>query len=113
LNTKAVPRLFAANNWVLEKLPQIKTADLKTPSIKEIALLLRSMKIDMTKNKELLNFMLNLMHAPTMSEEVYNEFIAAREAQAEDEMGGADDADMQDTADNDAKQSDEAYVGGE
>ncbi len=113
LNTKAVPRLFAANNWALEKLPQIKTADLKTPSIKEIALLLRSMKIDMTKNKELLNFMLNLMHAPTMSEEVYNEFMSAREAQAEGEMGAADDADMQDTADNDAKQSDEAYVGGE
>lgn len=107
LNTKAVPMLFAVNNWAVEKLPTIVADDLKAPNPKEIALLLRSFKVDITKNKELFNFVLNLMQAPTLTQEQFDEFMSLQ-TELDDEYGPVDD--LQDTADNDDKQSDAAYV---
>lgn len=107
LNTKAVPMLFAVNNWAVEKLPTIVADDLKAPNPKEIALLLRSFKVDITKNKELFNFVLNLMQAPTLTQEQFDEFMSLQ-TELDDEYGPVDD--LQDPADNDDKQSDAAYV---
>lgn len=108
LNTRAVPKLFAINNWTLEKLPQIVVEDLQVPGIKEIALLLRSFGTDFTKNRKIFNFVLELMNAPVLDEEEFNAYLAAQD---EGKLsGGPDDPDLQDTATNDAKQSGEAYV---
>lgn len=108
LNTKALPKLFAVNNWTLEKLPKILADDLQQPSIKEIALLLRSLKPDISKDQQLFNFILELMQAPAMDAERYNAFLAATAADSEED-GAAGDSD---TIDGDLKQSDEAYTEG-
>ncbi len=108
LNTKALPKLFAVNNWTLEKLPKILADDLQQPSIKEIALLLRSLKPDISKDQQLFNFILELMQAPTMDAERYNAFLAATAADSEEDDAAGDS----DTIDGDLKQSDEAYTEG-
>ncbi len=125
INTKAVPRLFSANNWTLEKLPEIIVEELQVPDAKEIALLLRSFKTDVTKDRKLFNFVLDLMHAPNLSEEEFTTYNAAQSAgnnKASNGLGKDPNADpnatpndtadptLQDTATNDAKQSDAAYV---
>ena len=46
LNTRAVPKLFAVNNWT----PMIAADDLKA-KYQEIALLLRSFKVDITREE--------------------------------------------------------------
>ncbi len=108
LNTKALPRLFAVNNWTLEKLPKIVADDLQQPSIKEIALLLRSLKPDISKDQQLFNFVLELMQAPAMDAERYTAFLAAVAADNEKDTPTSDS----DTIDGDLKQSDEAYTEG-
>ena len=105
LNTYAVPTLFAVNNWTLEKLPQITADDLDTPDIREVALLLRSFKTDITRDPKLFNFVLDLMQAPQLTAEEFAAFLAA---QVKDENNA--DVEGQDTVENDLKQSDQAYT---
>lgn len=115
MNTKAIPALFNLNGIQLEKYPEITAEDLETPTIKEVALLLRSMKVDVHKNKDLYNFLLNLINAPEMDEEA---FLALQDIGGEGENTGgdeaqdaADDADAyQDEAEGDMKQSDLDYM---
>lgn len=106
LNSQAVPALFAVNNWQLEKLPQITADDLEQPSASDIALILRSLKVDVSKSPKLFNFLLKIMQAPQLTDEEYNEFMAAAAAGADDEPGSNPD-DMQDPIENDLKQSDQ------
>ena len=95
------------NNWQLEKLPQIIADDLEQPSASDIALILRSLKVDVSKSPKLFNFLLKIMQAPQLTDEEYNEFMAAAaSADAADEPGSNPD-DMQDPIENDLKQSDQ------
>src|SRR5699024_1111429 len=66
------------NNWQLEKYPKIVADDLQPVTIKDVALLLRCFKIDVTKDPTLFNYLLSLIQAPEMSEETFNEFMAAQ-----------------------------------
>lgn len=102
LNDQAVPTLFALNNWNLEQFPTIIVDDLKQPSASDVALILRSFKTDFTRNQKLFNYLLDLIQAPNLTEEEYNEFMAAQPA---DGKALGQDSDFQDTATNDAKQS--------
>ena len=102
LNDQAVPTLFALNNWNLEHFPTIIVDDLKQPSASDVALILRSFKTDFTRNQKLFNYLLDLIQAPNLTEEEYNEFMAAQPA---DGKALGSDSDFQDTATNDAKQS--------
>ena len=106
LNSQAVPALFAVNNWQLEKLPQITADDLEQPSASDIALILRSLKVDVSKSPKLFNFLLKIMQAPQLTDEEYTEFMAAASASADDEPGSNPD-DLQDPIENDLKQSDQ------
>lgn len=112
LNSKAVPKLFAVNNWTVEKLPQIVVDDIQVPGIKEIALLLRSFGTDFTKNQKLFNFVLELMNAPELTEEEFNAYLKLQTENTKKpgDPNGDPNSDFQDTATNDAKQSDQAYV---
>lgn len=110
LNTKAVPVLFAVNGMTLEKLPMIVADELQVPSIKEIALLLRSFTADITQNQKLFNFVLDLINAPQLDTAEYNAFLAAQETKETTKPGSTGDPDFQDTTENDAKQSDGAYA---
>ena len=63
-NTKAVVKLFQINNWQLEEYPQIVPGQINTPTLKEIALMLRAMEIDVAGDTELNNYLRSLMAMP-------------------------------------------------
>lgn len=107
LNTKAVPKLFNLNGIVREEYPVIEATELKAPSLKEVALLLRSVKIDVTKNRTLLNFLLDLINAPNLTEEEFVEMLSISDEQSASE---ASDDIYQDNVEGDFKQSDMDYV---
>lgn len=110
INSKAVPALFALNNWQLEKYPEIVTEDLKDVSIKDVALLLRCFKIDVTKSKELFNFLLSIIKAPNMTEEQYTELMNLQSSgNSAGKPDGTDDGtgdDPNDTLDNELNMPD-------
>ena len=105
LNSQAVPMLFAVNNWQLEKLPKIAADDLEQPSASDIALILRSLKVDVAQSPKLFNFLLKIMQAPELTAEEYTEFMAACAASGEDSGSLGSDDDFQDAAENGLKQS--------
>lgn len=108
LNSQAVPTLFALNNWTLEKLPTIVADELEQPSASDIALILRSLKIDVTRSPKLFNYLLEVIQAPQLSDEEYEEYFAhAAEAASGGDNDDAVDDDLQDGAENDLKQSDQ------
>lgn len=108
LNTQAIPKLFALNGITTEAYPEIVVTDLEQPEIKEIALLLRSMGVDVTKNKGLLNYLLNVMRAPELTDEEFAAMVAAAEAAKPDtEPGATSEADPLDA---EAKQSELDYM---
>lgn len=104
LNSQAVPMLFAVNNWQLEKLPKITADDLEQPSASDIALILRSLKVDVAQSPKLFNFLLKIMQAPELTAEEYAEFMAASAASGNEGPAAPDD--FQDPAENGLKQSD-------
>jgi len=113
LNTKAVPKLFSFNGIILEEYPKIVVDDLETPSIKEIALLLRSMKVDVTTNKTLYNFLLDLINAPELTQEEFDALAGDPSTDDTDtNPDGPSESDdhYQDDAENDFKQSDLDYM---
>ena len=104
LNSQAVPMLFAVNNWQLEKLPKITADDLEQPSASDIALILRSLKVDVAQSPKLFNFLLKIMQAPELTAEEYAAFMEASAASGNEGNDAPDD--FQDAAENGLKQSD-------
>lgn len=100
INQVEVPRLFAINNWTLEAYPEITADDLQPVSIKDVALLLRCFKVDVTKDQSLFNYLLGLVQAPQMSTEAWNAFMAAQNT-AEEGAGDSFGGDFNDPVDND------------
>ena len=99
ISQTAVPTLFMMNNWQLEKYPTIVADDLQPATIKDVALLLRCFKVDVSKDQNLFNYLLSLIQAPQMSEEAYAAFMA-QQSTAGEETGGFGD-DIKDPVDND------------
>ena len=65
-NQKAVPQLFDFNNWNLEEYPQIVPGQIATPSLKEVAIMLRAMQLDLNADTELNNYLRSLMAMPQL-----------------------------------------------
>ena len=63
-NKQAVVQLFQINNWNLEEYPKIVPGQINTPTLKEIALMLRAMEIDVAGDTELNNYLRSLMAMP-------------------------------------------------
>lgn len=108
-NTKAVPKLFKANNWQeLEQLPKIVPSQIIAPSLKEVALMLRAMKLDVTRDMETQNYLRHIMNMPEISpddfDKIYSEASEAEPAKANDFV---------DTSEKDLEQNDMNYTGGE
>lgn len=113
INQEAIPMLFALNNMTTESYPKIVAKDIETPDIKEVALILRSLKVDITKNKKLFGYILEILHAPSLTKEEFEELMTTAEAdntKPGDKGPGAADEPEADTVDNEGKQTDQAYV---
>lgn len=98
VNQTEVPRLFMINNWTLEEYPRIVADNLQPITIKEVALLLRCFKIDVTKDPTLFNYLLSLIQAPQMDKETFEAFMAAQSS-AEDNGDGTGDGEGDGTGD--------------
>ena len=100
-NNYAVPKLMHYNN--ITDYPKIVPGDIESPSLKEIALLLRSMGLDISGDMELMNHLRKISSLPQMSEEVFNEVY-------KDQGKEAEDYNDDDTVDNDFEQGDLDYM---
>ena len=68
LNKEAIPRLLILNGATdLTNMPYIVADGIEEPSLTEIAVLLRAANIDVTKNKELFNYIMHLASAPELT----------------------------------------------
>lgn len=112
LNMQAVPALFQLNNWQLERLPRIVASNIEQPSPSDVALILRSLKVDVAQSPKLLNYLLQMIQAPELTEDEYAEFINQQSVgntgntDNTGDAGATGDAAYQDTTENDLKQSD-------
>lgn len=75
-NQKAVPQLFELNSWDLEEYPKIVPGQINQPSLKEVAVMLRAMGLDLTKDRDLNNYVRSLMTMPQISQDEFNEIYA-------------------------------------
>ncbi|MNH05086.1 hypothetical protein D3C79_644000 [compost metagenome] len=84
---------------------EIVPGSIASPSIKEIALLLRSMGIDITKDKDLMNHLRIVADMPTLTDEIYEEAYANAGETPSDMNKPAPD-NNQDEIENDFEQND-------
>lgn len=109
-NKYAVPKLMHYNGFDnLTDYPKIVPGNIESPSLKEIALLLRSMGLDISSDMELMNYLRKISSLPQMTEEVFNEVyrgqVKKEGSEPIDESFNDDD-----TVDNDFEQGDLDYM---
>lgn len=116
-NQYAVPNLFSVNHFPgITGVPKIVPGEVENPDIKELALLLRSMGLDISKDMELQNYLRKVASLPTLDAE---EFSRIYEHQTDEvntnntnvSTGGVDtEFNDDDTVENDFEQNDLSYV---
>ena len=113
INKKAVTDLFEYNSFEgITELPKIVAGQLQTPSLKEVALLMRSMGLNIAGDLELQNHLRRILGAPELDEEVFASVYEnqlkdnAKEAKAD-----ATEKELEDTASKDLEQNDLNYTG--
>lgn len=73
-NAKAVPDLFSYNSFEgLTGLPKIVPGMLATPKLSEVALMLRAMGLNISKDMELQNYLRHILCMPQLDEATFNE----------------------------------------
>lgn len=120
-NSKAVPDLFSYNSFTgLTDLPKIVPGQIQTPSLKELALVLRAMGLNIAGDMKLQNYLRRILGCPDLDEETFKEVYQNQGADKtnnasvnNNEAVGDGEEDFDDTIDNDFEQSDLAYTGGE
>lgn len=112
-NNYAVPKLIHYNNFTgLTDYPKITPSKIQEPSIKEIALLLRSMGLDISGDMELMNHLRRVADMPQMDDELFED-VYSKQSKREAEPGISDIDDSfndDDTIDNDFEQNDLNYM---
>jgi len=107
LNKQAVPRLFYYNNFSgLTDFPRIVPGEIETPSLKEIALLLRAMGVNIAGDMELMNYLRKISTLPQMDEETFEEVYKPQLSAGKHAANFNDD----DTVENDFEQNDLNYT---
>lgn len=111
-NAFAVPKLFAMNDFPgLVDLPKIIPSGIQTPSVQEVALMLRAMGLNISKDKELLTYLWHVLGFPSMSDETFNEVYANQGDKKTNNTGdGIDTDDPDDPAQKLMEQNDQRYV---
>lgn len=114
-NQRAVPQLFQINNWNLEAYPQIKAGQINTPSLKEVAVMLRAMGLDLTKDMNLNNYVRSLMSMPQISAEEFDKIYSEPEPEQPVDTTGIDSefAAADDTAQKTFEQNETTRMTGE
>jgi hypothetical protein len=73
-NTKAVPGLFKYNTFVgLSGLPKIVPTTIKTPTMSELALMLRAMNLDISGDHKLLSYLRHILGLPSLDDVTFKD----------------------------------------
>lgn len=73
-NTSAVPSLFKYNNFVgLSGLPKIVPTTIKTPTMSELALMMRAMNLDISGDHTLLSYLRHILGLPSLDDATFKE----------------------------------------
>jgi len=131
-NSKAVPDLFLKNNCKdMSKLPKIMPSQIQTPSLKEVALMLRAMGLKIGGDQELQNYIRHILSMPNLDEKTFKKVYLPQAPTDASKIGkpktdgqivpgqeakepGVDNAGVDrqdDTVENDLEQNDLAYTG--
>lgn len=105
-NSHAVPQLFKYNNFNVEELPKIVPGQIQTPSLKEIALVMRSMGLDISGDIKLQNYIRYLLGMPELTEEDFERIYEVQQ-----KTSNAPNNAPKDTADKTLEQNDLNYTG--
>jgi len=107
LNKDAVPSLFRLNNFAdTTGYPKIVPGQIEIPGLKEIALLLRAMGLDISKDQVLQNYLRKVASLPPLDDETFNKVYLTQMGTDKLVDSGQED----DTAENDFEQNDLDYV---
>lgn len=111
-NNKAVPDLFKYNYFPnITDFPKIVPGQIQTPSLKELALILRAMGLNIAGDMKLQNYLRHILGMPDLDQEtfesVYQNQSGASNNNAENNTDNLED----DTAENDFEQNDLSYTG--
>lgn len=79
-NQNAVPQLFELNSWDLNELPKVVPGQINSPSLKEVAVMLRAMNLDLTADLDLNNYVRSLMSMPQITQEEFDNIYGHNEA---------------------------------
>jgi hypothetical protein len=125
-NGNAVEELFKYNTFKgLTALPKITPGRIQTPSLKEVALVLRAMGLNVSADFDLQNYLRKIMDMPNISKKDFEELYANQEDDDEDDKDEKDesatnnnthnkaDNKLDDTAEKEFEQNDQNYTGGE
>lgn len=105
-NAKAVPDLFKYNSFEgLSGLPKIVPTKIQTPTLSEVALILRSMGLNIAGDKTLMNHLRQSLCMPDLDDETFNTVYAKQV-----ESTGIRPHELADTADKTFEQNDMRYV---
>lgn len=115
-NSKAVPDLFSYNSFPgITALPKIVPGQIQTPSLKELALIMRAMGLNIAGDMKLQNYLRHILGIPELDEKTF-ERVYNKQSAEDPNNTGVDNAgtDRQDDyAENAFEQSDLSYTGGE
>jgi hypothetical protein len=137
-NAKAVPDLFSYNYFPgITDFPRIKPGQIQTPSLKELALVLRAMNVNIAGDQEVMNYLRHLLGMPDLDKKEFEDIYKPQAPSVTDpNNAGVNDTNTDgpgteqnpkvggvkpdgkttnfgDTTDNTLEQSDMSYTGGE
>lgn len=124
-NGKAIPDLFYLNKFDgITDFPKLVPGNLQTPSLKEVALMLRAWGIDIEEDFELNNHIRSLLNFPEVAKKDFDKQLRAKEVlqaavynkqpaegTSKPVVGKNDPVVRNDTAQRDLEQNDMAYTG--
>lgn len=110
-NAKAVPDLFRFNGFTgLSGLPKIVPTNIQTPTLSEVALMLRAMGLNIAGDKELMNHLRHALCMPNLDEETFNEVYANQTKQTAPQGAATGVDDKADSSEKLLEQNDMRYV---
>lgn len=103
-NAKAVPDLFSMNSFSgISDFPKIVPSNIQTPTLSELALMLRAMNLNIASDKKLLDYLRHLLSMPDLDDNTFEDVYRGQ-------TNGKATDEFDDTSQNKFEQNDERYV---
>lgn len=118
-NDKAVPMLFRCNYFPdITEYPRIVPGQIQSPSLKEVALVLRAMGLNIAGDLDMQNYLRSILGMPYLDEETFNSVYLKQSSDNKDNNTNSNTSNNEaeasqedDNVDNDFEQNDLAYTG--